>query len=433
MIKDENKMTIKNTSNQLKDYFVPRNDLRVPKLRFKEFEGEWENKKLGEIASFSKGKGISKSDISEDGNLECIRYGELYTKYNEIIKDIISKTNLNKDTLVLSENNDVIIPASGETQIDIATASCVLRDGIALGGDLNIIKSNVNGVFLSYYLNSKKKIDIARLSQGISVVHLYSSQLKTLSLNLPEDKEQQKIATFLTAVDDKIQQLTQKKTLLEHYKKGVMQQIFSQQLRFKPDVSKPADIANDSEAISNSKNTENPLKAQTSFPDWEEKKLGEVSYITTGSSNRVDSSLDGEFTFFDRSEDIRTSSIYLFDAEAIIVPGEGQKFTPKYFIGKFDLHQRSYAIMNFENTDGKFIFYHIGFHTNYLLSQAVGSTVKSLRLPMFKKMKINLPSFKEQQKIATYLSAIDTKIENVQTQIAKTQTFKKGLLQQLFV
>ena len=129
---------------------------KIPVLRFPEFSGEWENKTLGKVATFSKGKGISKTDIDENGYLECIRYGELYTYYGETINNIKSKTNLNKDGLVLSEYNDVIIPASGETQTDIATASCVLKDGVALGGDLNIIKTKLNGVFLSYYLNSKK-------------------------------------------------------------------------------------------------------------------------------------------------------------------------------------------------------------------------------------------------------------------------------------
>ena len=166
-------------------------------MRFPGFEGDWEVKKLGEIAKFSKGKGISKIDVVEDGATECIRYGELYTHYGETVDEIKSKTNIDKSSLVLSEANDVIIPASGETQIDIATASCVLKSGVALGGDLNIIKTSNNGVFLSYYLNSSKKMEIARLSQGISVVHLYSSQLALLNLKLPILSEQNKIATFL--------------------------------------------------------------------------------------------------------------------------------------------------------------------------------------------------------------------------------------------
>ena len=199
-------------------------------IRFKNTEGgdfgDWEVKTLGEIAKFSKGKGISKSDISDNGITECIRYGELYTHNKETINDVKSKTNVNLKDLVISEANDVIIPASGETQIDIATASCVLRSGIALGGDLNIIKSDNNGVFLSYYLNSEKKFEIANLAQGISVVHLYSSQLALLVLKLPCHAEQTKIAHFLSTIDEKIEKCRKKIADTEGYKKGLMQRMF---------------------------------------------------------------------------------------------------------------------------------------------------------------------------------------------------------------
>lgn len=380
----------------------------IPELRFPKFEGEWEETKLGDISNFSKGKGISKKDIVDDGETECIRYGELYTKYTgEVIDEVYSRTNLPLKDLVLSVANDVIIPASGETQIDISTASCVLKSGIALGGDLNIIRTENNGVFLSYYLNNRKKLDIANLAQGISIVHLYSSQLALLKLNIPTILEQQKIAEFLSAVDNKINQLKEKKRLLEHYKKGVMQKIFSQEIRFKDENGRE-------------------------FPKWEEKKLGEIAKIKTGSSNREDSSLDGEYTFFDRSQDIRTSSIYLFDGEAIIVAGEGQEFIPKYFIGKFDLHQRTYSIMDFLKVNGKYLFYYIYEHRYYFFSQAVGSTVKSLRLPMFEKMKILLPSLSEQTKITNFLTAIDEKIDLLSMQIEKAELWKKGLLQKMF-
>ncbi len=160
--------------------------------------------------------------------------------------------------------------------------------------------------------------------------------------------------------------------------------------------------------------------------------MGEISRITTGSSNRIDSNLHGEYTFFDRSQDIRSSNRFLFDTEAIIVPGEGQEFIPKHFVGKFDLHQRTYAIMNFQPNFGKFLYYYIGYNSNHLNSQAVGSTVKSLRLPMFERMPISLPSLREQQKIASFLSSIDEKIEKCQGQIKAMENWKKGLLQQMF-
>ena len=199
-------------------------------LRFKDENGnpypDWEEKRLGEVATFLKGKGISKADLSDEGGLECIRYGELYTVYGETIIEVFSRTNVPKKELVLSEKDDVIIPASGETQIDIATASCVLKANIALGGDLNIIRSANDGVFLAYYLNSALKFDIARLSQGVSVVHLYSSQLKTLKIGVPQIEEQQTIATYLSRIDTKIEAVTHQITQTQTFKKGLLQQLF---------------------------------------------------------------------------------------------------------------------------------------------------------------------------------------------------------------
>jgi len=200
----------------------------VPKYRFPEFtkDGVWTEKSLDEVATILKGKGISKADIVEDGELPCIRYGELYTHYNETISTVKSYTNSSPEDLILSKANDVIIPASGETQIDIAKASCVLESGVALGGDLNIIRSKINGVFLSYYLNNAKKKDIAQMAQGIAVVHLYPNQLKTLKLQVPNPTEQQKIASCLSSLDELIAAQVAKIEQLKLHKKGLMQGLF---------------------------------------------------------------------------------------------------------------------------------------------------------------------------------------------------------------
>jgi type I restriction enzyme S subunit len=220
--------TLRTNKKGLAQQLFPNDGASLPKLRFPEFRDaeEWEEKLLGEIATFAKGKGISKADISQNGSLPCIRYGELYTHYAETINSVISYTNVSPDDLVLSQANDVIIPASGETQIDIATASCVMQSGVALGGDLNIIRVNMNGVFLSYYLNNAKKKAISELAQGISVVHLYPSQLKTLSINVPGLLEQQKIADCLSSIDKLISAQAQKLDALKCHKWGLIQQLF---------------------------------------------------------------------------------------------------------------------------------------------------------------------------------------------------------------
>lgn len=200
------------------------------KIRFKDEEErnypDWQEKTLGDFASFLKGKGISKEDITESGAIKCIRYGELYTGYTEVIKSIKSKTNLDPSGLVFSKLNDVIIPASGETSIDIATASCVLQDGVALSGDINIIRTKQNGVYLAYYLTSAKNLDIVRLAQGNSVVHLYPSQLKDLDIKIPSTEEQQKIADFLTSIDEKINLAEDELEQAKKFKEALLQQMF---------------------------------------------------------------------------------------------------------------------------------------------------------------------------------------------------------------
>ena len=186
-------------------------------MRFPEFEGEWKKEQLGDTADFSKGAGISKEQLSEKGE-PCILYGELYTKYkSEVIYDIISKTDIDSTKSVRSQANDVIIPSSGETAEDIATARCVLKNNILLGGDLNIIRlHNHSGSFMSYQLNGKRKYDIAKVAQGVSVVHLYAEHLKGVNTYNPCMEEQEKIARLLSLLDERI--ATQNK-IIEDLKK----------------------------------------------------------------------------------------------------------------------------------------------------------------------------------------------------------------------
>ena len=184
-------------------------------MRFPEFKGEWEKSLLGQIADITKGSGISKEQLSNQGT-PCILYGELYTKYkSEIINEVYSKTTLNPSSLVKSQANDVIIPCSGETAIDISTARCVPYNNILLGGDLNIIQlKSQDGGFFAYQLNGVRKYDIARIAQGVSVVHLYGENLKRIKVCYPTVEEQRKITSLLSLIDERIS--TQNK-IIEKY------------------------------------------------------------------------------------------------------------------------------------------------------------------------------------------------------------------------
>ena len=202
--------------------------LNVPNLRFPEFTEVWKVERLDEIATLSKGVGISKEQLSNDGE-PCILYGELYTKYkSEIIKEIDSRTNIDNSKLKRSKANDVIIPCSGETAIDIATARCVPFDNILLGGDLNIISLyQYDGAFMSYQLNGKRKYDIAKVAQGVSVVHLYGEHLKAIFIYNPCLQEQQKIAQILSLLDERI--ATQNKIIedLKKLKSAITQKLLN--------------------------------------------------------------------------------------------------------------------------------------------------------------------------------------------------------------
>lgn len=213
----------------------------VPNLRFPAFIGdrEWKEYKLGDIAQFYKGKGISKNDVTGNGAIPCIRYGELYTHYKEVVDKVASYTNLSIDDLFMSKANDVIIPSSGETKEDIATASCVLHDNVALGGDINVIRTSNNGVFLSYYLNNAKKHNIAKIAQGISIIHLYNEQLRNLSIELPGLEEQQKIAECLSSIDSYISSINEKVEQLKAHKKSLMQKLFPQKGQTVPEYRFP--------------------------------------------------------------------------------------------------------------------------------------------------------------------------------------------------
>ena len=260
--------------------------------------------------------------------------------------------------------------------------------------------------FLYNWLQLNKP-EFERQAVGSTIKTIGLPYFKKLKIAVPPFPEQQKIAQILSTWDKAIAVTEQLLANSQQQKKALMQQLLTGKKRLLD---------------------ENGVRFEG---EWEEVLLGDIAKITTGSSNRQDSNLNGEYTFFDRSEDIRTSNIYLFDCEAVIVPGEGQDFVPKYFVGKFDLHQRTYAIMDFISHDGKFLFYAIHYFRSYFLSQAVGSTVKSLRLPMFQKMKISLPELAEQQKIAKVLSTADQEIEALQRKLDGLQQEKKALMQQL--
>ena len=200
---------------------------RVPKLRFPGFTEDWEQRKLGDIATFSKGNGYSKSDLAPSGN-PIILYGRLYTNYETTISNVDTFVEL-KDKSVLSQGGEVIVPASGETAEDISRASVVKNQGIIIGGDLNVIKANhlLNPTFLALTIsNGGQQKELSKRAQGKSVVHLHNSDLQEVNLIFPLLNEQKEISTLFEKMDNIITLHQRKLDNFKLKKKALLQKLF---------------------------------------------------------------------------------------------------------------------------------------------------------------------------------------------------------------
>ena len=369
---------------------------------FKNLPSGWRVVRLGDVCDFYKGKGISKDDISENG-ISCIRYGELYTTYSEKIDKIYSKTNLNTDELFLSKCNDIIIPCSGETAQDIAKASCVLLDNIALGGDLNVLRTRQNGIFLSYYLNVIAKKDIAKIAQGVSIVHLYASELKNLKIKIPPLDEQEKIAEILSTWDEAINLTINLIENKKQFKKALMQNLLTAKIRF------------------------------PQFKDeWKEIKLGEICEIQTGKLNANAMIQGGRYKFFTCAKEVFEIDCYAFDTEAILISGNGENVGYiHYFNGKFNAFQRTYVLDKFtENI--LFIKYFLEFSLKRKIEieKKNGNTPYIVLSTIFDFI-VRLPNLNEQQKIAEVLIAYDDEINLLNLKLENLKKQKQGLMQKL--
>ena len=140
----------------------------------------------------------------------------------------MSYTDKTTKNLFYSKINDVLIPCSGETALDISTSTCVLQDNIIIGGDLNVLRPKLqNGKYLSYLLSNKKRVVIAKYAQGDSIVHLYGEKIKNINIDLPTIEEQEKVSKLLEILNKKIKLQKQKIEALKIYKKGLIQRIFN--------------------------------------------------------------------------------------------------------------------------------------------------------------------------------------------------------------
>lgn len=196
------------------------------------FDGEWETKRLGDIASFYKGSGLSKKDLAPDGKRRCIHYGQLFTIYGERITKVVSGTNLT-GSFFLSRPNDVLMPASDVTPNGLATASCILLADVILGGDVLIVRpseNTLNGEYLAYVIKTHRD-EIMRLVSGTTVFHLYGRDLSNFRFSAPSVTEQTAITKVLADMDTEIAALECSLDKTRDIKHGILQQLLSGRVR----------------------------------------------------------------------------------------------------------------------------------------------------------------------------------------------------------
>ena len=383
-------------------------DGHIPQLRFPGFSGVWRENRLGNIARIFDGTHQTPKYV-ENGipfySVEHITANQFDdTKY--ISEEVFERENMR----VKLEREDILMTRIG----NIGMAKYIdWNVNASFYVSLALIKKNesFNSKFLSQLIHSpnfqrqlwKRTIHVA-FPQKINL-----GEIGKCESILPTKPEQQKIAAFLTTVDNKIEQLSKKQELLGEYKKGLMQQIFSQAIRFKADDG-------------------------SDFPDWEEKKLGSLCEITTGKLDANAMVKDGQYRFYTCAKEYYKIDDYAFDTDALIVSGNGANVGYiHHYQGKFNAYQRTYVLDSFTDNIVFVKFVLDGYLHKRIMKEKNEGNTPYIVMGTLTDMKINLPSFSEQTKISNFLSSIDNKIEQVSKQLDESKQFKKALLQQMFV
>jgi type I restriction enzyme S subunit len=383
----------------------------IPNLRFPEFEGEWETRNFGDIATNKSGK---YNPLKETNSVKCIELEHLSSESSQLIDYIDGKNSGSIKNKF--EKGDVLF---GKLRPYLKKYLLAPFDGVC-SSEIWVLKGiNISNEFLFRIVQTDNFIDLANQSSGSKMPRADWDLVKNGIFSFPSLPEQTKIASFLTAVDDKLQALKQKLTLLEQYKKGVMQKIFAQELRFKPSPIEVLEIGDE-------------------YPDWEEKKLGDICEITIGEFViRTKQNPFGKYPVFNGGKSY-TGLYDEFNNEGnkIIISARGAN------AGFVNFQKERYwagnSCYSIDVIDKKiynifYFFYYIKmFESNFTENQQAAN-IPSVSKKDAEKFIIQLPFYVEQTKIASFLSAIDEKIEKTTQLLTQTETFKKGLLQKMFV
>ncbi len=382
---------------------------KVPKLRFKEFSEEWEEKRLGEVSEIIMGQSPSSSKYNENFNGLPLIQGNADCKNRKVFPRIYT-TEITKESFP----NDIIMTVRAPVgAISLSNIhSCIGRGVCAIRNASNFI----------YHYLIKLEDSWDKLAQGSTFTAVNSNNIKNLKINLPLLQEQEKIADFLSSVDKKISIIEEKLDLFKDYKKGIMQKIFKQELRFKDSNG------ND-------------------YPEWEEKKLGDIGVFFSGGTPKSSNKeyYNGDIPFI-KSGEISQNKTEQFITK-LALENSSAKMVKKgdLLFALYGATSGECAISKIEgainqailvirtNENNIFLLNYFKFNKDNIIKKFLQGGQGNLSAEIIKMLIFNFPCLEEQEKIANFLSSIDNKIDNLATELEDLTEFKKGLLQQMFV
>lgn len=394
--------------------------MNIPQLRFPEFQGDWEKKKLGEVSEINPtNKNLPNKFIYID--LESVSNGELL-KENEItIENAPSRAQR------ILQVNDVLFQMVRPYQKNNLFFD---KEGIYVASTgYAQIRTKQNPKYLFQYLHFQTFVDrVIERCTGTSYPSINSTDLSNIEFSYPSIEEQTKIASFLTAVDEKIQALKKKHSLLEQYKKGVMQKLFSQELRFKDENG-------------------------NEFPEWEERKFGDTLEIVIDNRGKtppvekegiplleVNSIGSKEVNYNAVSKFVNQDTFdnwfrkYLKSGD-VLFSTVGNTALCSYYDGKNEaVIAQNIVGFRFTNELGLFMYYLLTEENNYNKMKAIemGAVQPSIKVTQLTELFFKIPTKSEQIKVSEFLSSLDKKIEVIKEEIDNVEIWKKGLLQKMF-
>ena len=415
--------------------------MAAPKLRFKEFDGDWSSIAIGNLLKIKSGLGFKAEEYTTEEairllQIENVGYGAV--KWTHNVKYVPHDYLSIHSELVLKEDDIVLALNRPVTNDQLKIAKLTKDDGPSIlyqrVGKLEFTKNEIDHNFIFQIFQKEVKSYVLNSSIGSDQPFISTTDLYKHKITLPAQKEQTKIASFLCAVDEKISQLTQKHELLSQYKQGMMQKLFSQQIRFKADDG-------------------------SEFGEWEDSKLGELTILIT--KGTTPSSLGEKYEEsginFIKIESLSSNGKFLLDKFAYIDENTHNKlarsklehddilFSIAGALGRVAIISRDYlpantnqalAIIRLKDKKiTRYIYYFLNsdYVKKIIDSESVQLAQANFSLGQLANLDVLVPCLEEQTKIANFLSAIDQKIEVVAQQIEQAKHWKKGLLQQMFV